>query len=280
MRGLLLVGALFDERRARVQRADEVDADVRRAGPGRLLEEDQLLGRRRAAAAVLLRPVQARVAGVEQAALPVGVPLAPLGPRVARRLRRERRAAPRRATRAARRETIRRRPSSAAPRSGESTSADARRLDRFDERARRVGRVPEPRLEVEAVAVGVAQLRGSGPGRTAPATSGRRSHTTSAVDEVERDRAAGRRGRRVPPSTTMRWRHCSHSAKHIAAGNSSAAGRASRTRARPSRPSTASAQFAVSELGRYSPAGIAALALPCAISEIVDRLRGRPQDPL
>ena len=75
MRGLLRVGALFDERRARVQRADEVHADVRRLGPRGLLEEDQLLGRRRAAPAVLLRPVQPRVPGVEQPALPVGVPL-------------------------------------------------------------------------------------------------------------------------------------------------------------------------------------------------------------
>ena len=87
-------------------------------GPGRLLEEDQLLGRRRAPAAVLRRPVQAGVAGVEQAALPVGVPLAARGPRVARRLRRERRQRRARATRAARRGTPRRPRSSAAPQGG------------------------------------------------------------------------------------------------------------------------------------------------------------------
>ena len=116
VRGLLRVGALFDERRARVQRADEVHADVRRLGPRRLLVEDQLLGRRRAAPAVLLRPVQPRVPGVEQPPLPVGVPLPPLGPRVARRLRRERRqrrVEPRAQLGA---EALRRRPSSAAPR--------------------------------------------------------------------------------------------------------------------------------------------------------------------
>ena len=57
---------------------------------GRLLVEDELFGRRGAAAAVLLRPVQTRVAGVEQTPLPIGVPLASFGPRVARRLGRER----------------------------------------------------------------------------------------------------------------------------------------------------------------------------------------------
>ncbi len=90
VRGLLLVAALLDEGRARVQRADEVDADVRRACAGRLLVEDQLLGRRRAPPAVFLGPVQARVTGVEEATLPLGVPLAPFGPRVAGRLRRQR----------------------------------------------------------------------------------------------------------------------------------------------------------------------------------------------
>ena len=88
--GLLLRCALGDQRRARVQRADEVDPDVRRPCPRRLLEEDELLGRRRAPAAVLTRPRQARVAGVEEPALPVGVPDPALGPRVPRRLRRDR----------------------------------------------------------------------------------------------------------------------------------------------------------------------------------------------
>ena len=69
-----------------------------RAGPGGLLVEDQLLGRRRAPAAVLLGPVQARVARVEQPPLPVGVPLAALVPRVARRAAARARAASRRAS--------------------------------------------------------------------------------------------------------------------------------------------------------------------------------------
>ena len=57
-----------------VQQADEVHADV--GGPGALglLEEDEVLGGRGTAAAVLLGPVDARVAGVEQHALPAGVP--------------------------------------------------------------------------------------------------------------------------------------------------------------------------------------------------------------
>ena len=71
---LLLVGALGHDRRARVEQPDEVHADVRRPGPGGLLEEDQLLARRQVAAAVLHRPVEPGVAGVEQPALPVGVP--------------------------------------------------------------------------------------------------------------------------------------------------------------------------------------------------------------
>ena len=58
--GLLLGAGLGHDRRPRVQRADEVHADVGRAGPRRLLEEDQLLDERGAAAAVLGRPVDAR----------------------------------------------------------------------------------------------------------------------------------------------------------------------------------------------------------------------------
>ena len=91
MRGLLRVGSLFDERRSRVQGPHEVDADVRCASPRRLLVEDQLLGRGSTTAAVLLRPVQPGIAGVEETPLPVSVPRASFGPRVARRLRRERR---------------------------------------------------------------------------------------------------------------------------------------------------------------------------------------------
>ena len=87
---LLRVGPLLDERRSCVQRADEVHTHVGGTGAGRLLVEDQLLGGRRAPPSVLGRPVQTRVAGVEQAALPVGVPAAALDPRVTRRFRRER----------------------------------------------------------------------------------------------------------------------------------------------------------------------------------------------
>ena len=101
VRGLLRVAALFDERRARVQRADEVHADVRARGRGPS-------PRRRSAARSATRRArrtpsgQCRpgVAGVEQAALPVGVPLAALVPGVARRLRRERGQLAPRATRA------------------------------------------------------------------------------------------------------------------------------------------------------------------------------------
>src|SRR5206468_2007859 len=58
------------------------------------LIEDELLGGGRAATAVLLRPVQAGVSGVEKPTLPVRVVLAPLVPRFHRRLRRERRQLP------------------------------------------------------------------------------------------------------------------------------------------------------------------------------------------
>ncbi len=45
-------------------------------------------------------------------------------------------------------------------------------------------------------------------------------------------------------------------------------------------PSRASDQFAVSGLGRYSPAGTTALALPCATPTIVGPTPRRPQGPL
>ena len=73
MLGLLLLAGLGHDRRPGVQHADEVHADVGRAGERRLLEVDQLLGERRAPAAVLGRPVDAGVPRVEQLPLPAGV---------------------------------------------------------------------------------------------------------------------------------------------------------------------------------------------------------------
>src|SRR5207302_4092803 len=70
MVAFLVVGSLLDERRAGVQQADEVHADVRRAHARRLFEEDELLGRRRGLAAVLLRPAQPGEAAVEEPPLP------------------------------------------------------------------------------------------------------------------------------------------------------------------------------------------------------------------
>ena len=85
---LLLVRALGDERRAGVQQADEVHAHVGRAGALGLLDEDEVLGGCRAAAAVLLGPVDPRVPRVEQHPLPAGVPHAARGPVIGRRFRR------------------------------------------------------------------------------------------------------------------------------------------------------------------------------------------------
>ena len=99
---LLLVGALGDERGAAVEQPDEVHAHVRRTRPLALLDVDEVLGGRGATAAVLLRPVDPRVARLEQLPLPTGVPLAPRDPVVGRGLRRVRRAPRRPATRAAR----------------------------------------------------------------------------------------------------------------------------------------------------------------------------------
>ena len=114
--GLLLGRALGDDRRARVEQADEVHADVRRPGPRGLLEEDQLLGsaaprgrrtpwasssrrsrRRRAAAASRCRSRGGRASRRERAA----------GGRLGQRRRR--------ATRAARPGTPRRTLSSGGP---------------------------------------------------------------------------------------------------------------------------------------------------------------------
>ena len=69
----LLVGGLHDDRWPAVEQTDEIDTHVGRAEPLGLLEEDQVLGRRGSAAPELLRPVDPRVPGVEQLALPRGV---------------------------------------------------------------------------------------------------------------------------------------------------------------------------------------------------------------
>src|SRR5439155_7118191 len=67
---LLLLRAVVDERRAD-ERRPHADVDHARRPDARvLLGEEQLLERRRAAAAVLARPVQARPAALVQAALP------------------------------------------------------------------------------------------------------------------------------------------------------------------------------------------------------------------
>src|SRR5262249_51769006 len=84
---LLLRGALRDQRRPAVQESDEVHADVRRPGARDLLVVDELLGEREIAAAVLARPVDPRVAGVEEPALPAGVVGAARAPVVAGRRR-------------------------------------------------------------------------------------------------------------------------------------------------------------------------------------------------
>ena len=84
-------GAFGDQGRAGVELGDEVAAHVRRTRPLGLLDVDEVLGGRGAAAAELLRPVDPRVPGVEQRALPAGVVLAPPGPVVLLGLRRQRR---------------------------------------------------------------------------------------------------------------------------------------------------------------------------------------------
>src|SRR5581483_607504 len=72
----LLLGGLGDQRRARVQKADEVDAHVGRPRLGDLLVENQLLAERRAAPAELRRPVDACVPRVVEHSLPRRVALA------------------------------------------------------------------------------------------------------------------------------------------------------------------------------------------------------------
>ena len=215
--GLLRVAALFDQRRARVQRADEVHADVRRTRPGRLFVEDQLLGGRRAAAAELGRPVQARVARVEQPALPVGVPLPAVGPRVARRLRRQRRAARPRATRAASRGNA-----SSASEYRKLHGAGSLRVGRLAGRhrsepsgrpraRRRRSRPGSPSTTTTTRAAARAgrrpAARGSGPGRTAPSTTTGRSPAPPRSTGRARP-PAGRCGARGRRSTSTRWKHC------------------------------------------------------------------------
>ena len=140
--------------------ADEVAADVGSAGPLGLLQEDELLGRGGAPAAVLLRPGDAGVAGVEQAALPAGVVGPPGRPVVAAGARRAASAAPRRARPAAR-------PGRPAPPASPSTSRD--KPDRpSDAGARPAG------------------LTGRGPPRPppAPATAARGARRTRAGPSV------------------------------------------------------------------------------------------------
>src|SRR5262245_8859702 len=82
---LLELAAFGDHRGAAVADADEVHADVGHVCARGLLVVDQLLGQRRAAPAVLLRPVHAGIAGVEELLLPARVEDAPCGPVVTRR---------------------------------------------------------------------------------------------------------------------------------------------------------------------------------------------------
>src|SRR4029079_5127737 len=63
-------GAVRHDRRPRHAEADDADV-ARRAGARHLLVEDRLVAVRRARAAVLLRPGQARVAGLGELAAPL-----------------------------------------------------------------------------------------------------------------------------------------------------------------------------------------------------------------
>ena len=208
--GLLRVAALFDQRRARVQRADEVDADVRRAGARRLFVEDQLLGRRRAAAAVLRRPVQARVAGVEQAPLPIGVPLAALGPGVARAAGARARAARPRARRASSRAKrfvgvrVAKLHGGGSLRVG--LAGAHRPIAQSSAPSVAVARRGSRRVSTSTTATTRAagrgrrrrEARGSGPGRTARPTSDRPVAFTSAVDRSTSTARRPKRRARLP----------------------------------------------------------------------------------
>jgi hypothetical protein len=67
---LLLLGTVGHDRRPGEVHPYEIDEQLRRAGPGHLLVEDDLLHVRCAAAAVLLRPVKPRVSGFRKLLLP------------------------------------------------------------------------------------------------------------------------------------------------------------------------------------------------------------------
>src|SRR5206468_5983920 len=67
---LLRLRAVMDERRPDQRRPDTDVDHRRRADAGVLLGEEELLDRRRAAPAVLARPVEPRPAALEEAALP------------------------------------------------------------------------------------------------------------------------------------------------------------------------------------------------------------------
>ena len=173
-----------------------------------------------------------------------------------------------RATRAVPHEMIRRRPSSAAPRSGESTSAGCR--DRLDER--RHGSV-RPRATTRGTGGGRRRrgVAGCGRGRTAPATSGRRRRP---LRPVARSSTTGRSPTRYTdaPSTTMRWRHCSHSAKHIAAGNNRL--QSAQPNASTAQPvAAASDQFAGSRARSVLPRGYHCTCASVRHGLIVGRLR-------
>src|SRR5690606_35760712 len=68
--GLLLVGRVDDQGRTAMVDADEIGADPRRVRLRIFLEPDDLLDDRKAAPAIVRRPVDPRPAGIEQPALP------------------------------------------------------------------------------------------------------------------------------------------------------------------------------------------------------------------
>ncbi len=121
----LRVAALGDQRRAGVHEADEVHADVRRAGARVLLEVDELLADRQPAPAELRRPREAGEAGVVELALPRGVVGTARRPVVRAAAAGRARGPPSRATRGSRRGTPRPRGCSADPCSGSRRTARA-----------------------------------------------------------------------------------------------------------------------------------------------------------